>query len=129
MYESDAVSIAGAKKELQMNLSARFIVLLAFIGTCCYCHAAGPPCESSALDQAKKLLTFHMGPDDRMTIDNTIKELPSMRNPEDPKQKFEVLEAWGYVYKARYRMRFIYYTSPATSCRLMGEEILEYAAP
>jgi hypothetical protein len=62
-----------------------------------------------------------------MTIDKTVKELPSMRNPEDPKQKFEVLEIWGYIYKGRYRMRFIYYNSPATSCLLMGEEILEYA--
>jgi hypothetical protein len=50
-----------------------------------------------------------------------------MRNPADPKQKFNVLEIWGYIYKGRYRMRFIYYNSPATGCLLMGEEILEYA--
>ena len=62
-----------------------------------------------------------------MTIDKTVKQLPSLANPEDPKQKFEVLEVWGNIYKGRYRMRFLYYNSPATSCLLMGEEILEYA--
>jgi hypothetical protein len=52
-----------------------------------------------------------------------------MRNPEDPAQSFKVLEVWGYIYKGKYRMRFIYFNSPATSCLLMGEEILEYARP
>jgi len=64
-----------------------------------------------------------------MTIDKTVKQLPSIRNPEDPAQSFQVLETWGYIYKGRYRMRFIYFNSPATACLLMGEEILEYARP
>ncbi len=106
---------------------ARPFVFLLLIGTCSFSHAADPPCAAGARDRAKQLLTFHYGPDDRMTIDKAVKQLPSMRNPEDPKQEFEVLEIWGYIYKGRYRMRFIYYNSPATSCLLMGEEILEYA--
>jgi hypothetical protein len=116
-----------SKRKPLMNFIARLFVFLALIGTCSFCDAADPPCAARAIDRAKQLVTFHSGPDDRMTIDKTVKELPSMRNPEDPKQKFEVLEIWGYIYKGRYRMRFIYYNSPATSCLLMGEEILEYA--
>jgi hypothetical protein len=110
-----------------MNFIARFLVLLGLIGTYSFCYAADHPCAARALDRAKQFLTFHSGPDDRMTIDKTVKQLPSMRNPEDPSQRFDVLEVWGYIYKGRYRMRFIYYNSRATSCVLMGEEILEYA--
>jgi len=106
---------------------ARLFVFLLLIGTSSFSVAADPPCAAVTRDRAKQLLTFHSGPDDRLTIDKAIKELPSMRNPSDPKQKFEVLEIWGYIYKGRYRMRFIYYNSKATSCLLMGEEILEYA--
>lgn len=110
-----------------MNFVAHFLVFLGLIGTCSFCYAADIPCAAGAIDRAKKLLTFHAGPDDRMTIDKTVKQLPSMRNPEDPAQTFKVLEIWGFIYKGRYRMRFIYFNSPTTSCLLMGEEILEYA--
>jgi hypothetical protein len=110
-----------------MNVISRLFVSLILVGTYSFCYAADPPCAAGAINRAKQLLTFHSGPDDRMAIDKTVKELPSIRNPEDPKQKFEVLEVWGYIYKARYRMRFIYFNSPANSCLLMGEEILEYA--
>ncbi len=110
-----------------MNFIARLFVILALFGAYSLCDAADLPCAAGAIDRAKQLLTFHFGPDDRMAIDKTVKELPSMRNPADPKQKFNVLEIWGYIYKGRYRMRFIYYNSPATGCLLMGEEILEYA--
>lgn len=110
-----------------MNFIARIFVCLALIGTCSFCHAADPPCATGAVDRAKQLLTFHAGPDDRITIDESVKQLPSMSNPADPRQKFEVLEIWGNIYKGRYRMRLIYYNSQAASCLLMGEEILEYA--
>ena len=112
-----------------MNVIARFFVFLGLIGTCSFCNAADIPCAASAMDRAKQLLTFHSGPDDRLTIEKAVKQLPPMRNPEDHTQKFDVLEIWGYIYKGRYRMRFIYYNSPTTSCLLMGEEILEYARP
>ena len=103
-----------------------FLLLLSLMGPC---YAADIPCASRAVDRAKQLLTFHSGADDRMTIDETVKQLPSIRNPENPAQSFQVLEAWGYIYKGRYRMRFLYFNSRATSCLLMGEEILEYARP
>lgn len=112
-----------------MNFIARFLVFLSLIGACSFSYAADIPCAARTIDRAKQLLTFHTGPDDRMTIDKTVKQLPSIRNPEDPSQKFDVLETWGYIYKGSYRMRFIYYNSPPASCLLMGEEILEYARP
>ena len=62
-----------------------------------------------------------------MTIDKAVKQLPSIRNPENPNQRFEVLEVRGYIYKGKYRMRLIYYNSATTRCLLMGEEILEFA--
>src|ERR1019366_3290352 len=112
-----------------MNFVARVLVFLGLIGTCSFGYAADIPCAAQATDRAKQLLTFHSGADDRITIDKTVKQLPSLRNPEDRSQTFQVLEVWGYIYKGRYRMRFIYFDSPATSCLLMGEEILEYARP
>ncbi|MCU1237658.1 MAG: hypothetical protein JWP63_5625 [Candidatus Solibacter sp.] len=110
-----------------MNIVALFFALLALMSSCSFCRAADSACAAGAIDRAKRLLTFHAGPDERMTIDKTVKQLPSMRNPEDPSQRFEVLEVWGYIYKGKYRMHFIYYNSPATQCLLMGEEILEFA--
>jgi hypothetical protein len=111
-----------------MNFIDR-LFLLGLIGTCLCSYAADIPCAARATDRAKQLLSFHAGPDDRMTIDKTVKHLPSIRNPENPAQSFDVLEIWGYIYKGRYRMRFIYFNSHVTSCLLMGEEILEYARP
>lgn len=112
-----------------MIIIARFLILLSLVGIRSVCHAADIPCAARATDRAKQLLAFHFGPDDRITVDKSAKRLPSLRNPEDPAQSYEVLEVWGYIYKGRYRMRFIYFNSPASSCLLMGEEILEYARP
>src|SRR3954469_14216175 len=105
------------------------VLVFVLLGTCSVSGAADPPCSVAAREQARRLLVFHSGPDDRTTIENTVKQMPSVRNPEDSRQKFDVLEIWGYIYKGRYRMRLIYYNSPATSCLLMGEEILEYGRP
>ena len=87
------------------------------------------PCSADAVEHAKKLLEFHFGgPDDRMTADASATTLSRMKNPENPKKFFDVLEIWGHIYKGRYRMRFIYYKSVG-GCLLMGQEILEYANP
>jgi hypothetical protein len=110
-----------------MTFIARLLLFLSLIGTSSVGYAADIPCAAPAIDRAKQLLTFHFGPDDRMTIDKNVKKLPSMRNPANPAQSFNVLEVWGYIYKGTYRMRFIYFNSPADPCLLMGEEILEYA--
>lgn len=44
------------------------------------------------------------------------------------KGKFDVLEVYGFIYKASYRMRFLYAQIPET-CALMGQEILEESDP
>lgn len=106
---------------------ARLLPLVVLLASGSPARAADPPCSSNAVEQAKKLLAFHAGPDDRIEIDKTVKQMPAVRNPEAPNQKFNVLEVWGYIYKAKYRMRLIYYNSPTTQCLLMGQEILEFA--
>ena len=85
-------------------------------------------CAPDAVKQARKLLNFHVGGDDRIEIDATsVKELPRLANPAEPEQQFRVLEVWGYIYKGQYRMRFIYYDTAHLHCVLMGQEILEHA--
>lgn len=106
---------------------ARLSILLALMLNWAVAHAADSNCAMGARERAKQLLTFHAGPDERITIDKEVKQLPSMRNPADPNQTFKVFEVWGYIYKGKYRMRFIYYESLATGCVLIGEEILEFA--
>ncbi len=89
--------------------------------------AAQPACAADAVAQARKLLVFHRGADDRMQIDPEVKERPALRNPANRTQQFQVLEVWGSVYKGSYRMRMIYFPSGG-SCLLMGQEILEQAS-
>jgi hypothetical protein len=89
--------------------------------------AAEPACASEARAQAKRLLTFHVGEDDRISIDSAVKKRTSIRNPANAKQQFAVLEVWGHVYKGSYRMRLIY-SEAGQGCTLMGQEILEHAS-
>lgn len=84
-------------------------------------------CKNQAIKQATKLLEFHSGADDRIEISEDVKMLPSLANPRNPKQRFDVLEVWGYIYKGVYRMRFEYFSTKPDDCLLMGQEILEYA--
>ena len=88
--------------------------------------AAEHHCLEDARKQATKLLEFHFGPDDHMSIDESVTVLTPLRNPVDKEQQFDVLEVWGYIYKGRYRMRLIYAQIPS-ECVLMGQEILEHA--
>jgi hypothetical protein len=83
-------------------------------------------CAGAAVEQGRKLLVFHVGPDDRITIDDAVKPLAPIRNPVNRAQRFDVLELWGHVYKGQYRIRLIY-AQPGGECVLMGQEILEYA--
>lgn len=82
-------------------------------------------CKDNALKDSEKFLSFYRDNDDRISIDNKVTPLKKIKNPQNPSQQFDVLETWGYIYKGKYRMRFIYY--PGADCALMGEEILEYA--
>lgn len=82
-------------------------------------------CSSEAVTQARKLLIFHRGEDNRISINPDVKEIAPLKNPANPKQEFQVLEVSGYIYRANYRMRFTYYNSKNVKCLLMGQEILE----
>ncbi len=83
-------------------------------------------CSASATQQAQRLLTFHAGADDRIAVDETVKVLAPISNPANKSQFFDVLEVWGFIYKAKYRMHLLYAQMPG-DCLLMGQEILEYA--
>lgn len=82
-------------------------------------------CKAQAITEANKLLAFYRDNDDRAEVDKDVTALAKMQNPENKSQYFDVLQTWGYIYKGKYRMRFIF----LNDCTLMGEEILEYANP
>ena len=83
-------------------------------------------CSADAVTRAKKLLALHFGEDARIEIDQSVSTLKPIKNPADQSQLFDVLEVWGYIYKGRYRMHFIY-AREQNECVLMGQEILEFA--
>lgn len=80
-------------------------------------------CSTDAVSQAKKLLDFHFGLDDRTEIDQHVAVLKPIKNPAG-KGSFDVLEVYGHIYKGAYRMHFIY-GQTADQCVLVGQEILE----
>jgi hypothetical protein len=100
--------------------------------------AADHPCAGDAHQRAEMLLRFHfvMEPGDPATKLATpdtlkietdakvtvLKPIKALRG----KGKLDVLEVQGYIYKASYRMRFIY-AQIKGSCALLGQEILEEA--
>ncbi len=101
------------------------VIALLFLNRLAYAEPTHH-CSSAATEQAKKLLAFHFGPDQRIEIDKSVKKLAPIRNPANRKQLLDVLEVWGYIHKGQYRMRFIYARLPG-ECVLMGQEIMEYA--
>ena len=80
-----------------------------------------------AIDQAQRLLAFHSEGDERIEIAPDIEYRPSITNPANPEESFQVIEVWGYIYRAQYRMRLIYYPMQ-DGCILMGQEVLEHAS-
>ncbi|PHM18928.1 MAG: hypothetical protein CK604_15135 [Curvibacter sp. PD_MW3] len=109
-----------------MKIIASTFIACTLLGFAGIAFAKSPDCSVPAIVQARKLLSFHADGDDRIEIDKAVKELPSLKNPANEQQRFQVLEVWGYIYKARYRMRLIY-APMGGSCTLMGQEVLEYA--
>ncbi|MEN1726978.1 MAG: hypothetical protein AAGJ52_00935 [Pseudomonadota bacterium] len=83
-------------------------------------------CQAEAREQARELLTFHVGEDDRIAIRDEVLSLGQEPNPAAPEEPLETLEVWGDIYKGQYRMRF-QYAHIYDSCLLMGQEILEFA--
>lgn len=91
-------------------------------------HAAPPHrCAGDALKCAPALLKLHL-PDagHPFGFDKKVEQITSVANPAAPRQSFDVLQVWGFVYKAKYRLRFLY-AQLAGSCVLMGQEVMEHA--
>lgn len=85
------------------------------------------PCASDALTRAAKLLALQAESDKPGSIGKGVTVMQAVRNPANSKQKFDVLAISGFVYKAEYRMRFLYAQIPG-QCALVGQEILEYTS-
>lgn len=118
---------------MRIRSAAALLAPLALLALCALppsLHARAPVapahrCAADARTQARRLLALHRGPDDRMAIDSQVRVLAPLRNPGGG-GALDVLELRGYVYKATYRMRFLY--APGRGeCVLMGQEILELA--
>lgn len=94
-------------------------------------RAAKPhACAADAVEHAKKLLRFHLGEPtaEQPYGDGETAIVKAPIKPLRGKGKFDVLEVTSGVYKAEYRMRFIYAQIPG-ECLLMGQEMLEASNP
>lgn len=93
-------------------------------------YGAEHPCAADAVSRGKKLLRFHV---EEASSANpagdgtTAKVLPQIKALKG-QGKFDALEVTSHIYKASYRMRFIY-ARVSGSCLLMGQEILEASNP
>jgi hypothetical protein len=90
------------------------------------------PCAADAIAKAKPLLALQYGlgsteKPDTLAIDSRVRVLPPIRALKG-KGRLDVLEVMGHIYRADYRMRFIYVQSKA-DCALMGQEIIEVSDP
>ena len=89
-------------------------------------------CSADALKRAPILLKHHLQDDllgsegHGFKIGKQIRHLAPIVNPAASHQKFDVLQTWAFVYKAKYRLRFYYAQLPET-CALMGQEVFEHA--
>ena len=107
---------------MKRTLAAILLILLP-------AEALAHPCDADAIKRGMPLLKLHFEADqlENAGIDDTVKQLPSIKALKG-NGKFDVLEVWGHIYKADYRMRFMYAQIPG-SCVLMGQEILEASDP
>lgn len=107
-----------------MNYSAA--VLLSLVGVANIAHADTVPCAEQALAQAPELLRFHYGEAVPVHVDEVVRSRPRIRNPGNRAQKLDVVEVTGNIYRASYRMRFLFFVNQG-QCALVGQEILEHA--
>lgn len=105
---------------------ATALLVLAFAGVADGSRADTVPCAGQALAQAPELLRFHHGEAVPVHVDETVRSRPRIRNPGNRAQKLDVVEVTGNIYRASYRMRFLFFVD-AGQCVLVGQEILEHA--
>ena len=102
-------------------------ISLALLSGCLHAEPIHKPvheCAERGIYQAKSLLEFHFGPDDRIDIDENVTVLPPIKNPSNKKEKFDVLEFFGSINRGSYRIRLLYAPTRGT-CVLVGQEVLE----
>ncbi len=120
-----------------------FISALAVLALPAGAFADQHRCAADARLRAESLLKLHFAIDDpkgagdlgtaaaspveNMSIDEKVRELLPVKALVGA-GKFDVLEVYGYIYKATYRMHFIYAQLP-DSCTLVGQEIIEQVDP
>lgn len=112
-----------------MGLSNRFILVIGVsmglaMAACASTNDPLTRCHPQAIVDAGKLLAFHTNNDDRAELTPQVTRRGFISNPGNPKHVLEVLEVFGAVYKAQYRVRLNYYRS-RDSCVLIGQEIME----
>jgi hypothetical protein len=86
-------------------------------------------CAKDAIAKAMPLLKMHFDQAEKLEnagIGDQVKVLAPIKALKG-NGRFDVLEVWGHIYKADYRMRFIY--AQGKGCTLMGQEILEASNP
>jgi hypothetical protein len=105
------------------------IALLLFIATTAAARAQPHACAADAIAKADQLLRFHgeIQAGQPAAVDENVKVLPPVKALRG-NGRFDVLDVWGHIYKADYRMRLIY-AQIKGSCALMGQEILEASDP
>lgn len=90
-------------------------------------------CEAEAVAHANRLIRLHFMEDsnsngiENLYVDEQVTMKAPMKTPVG-KGMLDVLEVNASIYKANYRMRFIYAQIKDT-CALMGQEILELSNP
>jgi hypothetical protein len=105
------------------------IAFLALAAATTAAQAQSHSCTADAVAKAKELLRFHGGVEANQPIEveTQVKTLPPIKALKG-NGHFDVLEVWGHIYKADYRMRLIY-AQIKGQCVLMGQEILEASNP
>jgi len=109
-----------------LGLSCALLILSAGGG-----QAQAPhPCAADAAAKAPALVRLHV--DDAelakgAAVDPTVKVLPPIKALKG-NGRFDVLELRAHIYKADYRLRFLY-AQIKGSCVLMGQEIIEASDP
>ena len=86
------------------------IALLLFVVTAAAAAQAEPhACAADAIAKADQLLRFHgeVQSGQPAAVDQNVKVLPPVKALKG-NGRFDVLEVWGHIYKADYRMRLIY---------------------
>jgi len=102
-----------------------FVIITAY--ACGIAHAAVKehPCAADAVEHAKKLIRLHdegNHQDEEIADGTHAVAVQPIRAPKGDGM-FDVLEVTSVIYKATYRMHFIYMRTDG--CPLVGQEILE----